>query len=227
MTQPGARDRPSETEVIVWEQVARRAHDDSRLTRPFAVLMFLAGILAAVGILTDNAILIVGAMIVSPDFGPTAGLAVGLITRRYDRAFESVRALAVGFGLAAMAGLMIGVLASGLDRVPAGYPSSSSVADLVTTINGIALLVAFVAGVAGAVSLGTAKSGAVVGVAVSITTIPAAANIGVAFALGDPYDGLASTVMLLINLGGLVSAELVTFWVVRRVARRPESPPTT
>ena len=87
-------------------------------------------------------------------------------------------------------------------------------------VNGIAFLVAFGAGVAGAISLGTAKSGAVVGVAVSITTIPAAANIGVALATGELRTAAQSIAMLLTNVVGLVSAEVLTFIVARRVAMR-------
>ena len=84
-------------------------------------------------------------------------------------------------------------------------------------MNGIAFLVAFGAGIAGAVSLGTAKSGAVVGVAVSITTIPAAANIGVALALTEWHIAAQSVAMLLTNVIGLVTAEVLTFIVARRV----------
>ena len=47
------------------------------------------------------------------------------------------------------------------------------------------MLVALLAGAAGALSLSTAKSGALVGVLISVTTIPAAANVGVASAYGD------------------------------------------
>ena len=87
-------------------------------------------------------------------------------------------------------------------------------------MNGIAFLVAFGAGIAGAVSLGTAKSGAVVGVAVSITTIPAAANIGLALALTEWQIAAQSVAMLLTNVIGLVSAEVLTFVVARRLSMR-------
>ena len=49
-------------------------------------------------------------------------------------------------------------------------------------------IVAVLAGVAGILSLTSAKSGALVGVLISVTTIPAAANIGVAAALGDSEE---------------------------------------
>ena len=124
-----------------------------------------------------------------------------------------------GFAIAAVAAFALAAIGQLAGRIPADL-TDSPVEDLVLSVNGVAFLVAFAAGVAGAVSLGTAKSGAVVGVAVSITTIPAAANIGIAIALGEPFLALQSTAMLLTNVVGLVSAELLTFVVARRIATR-------
>ena len=56
----------------------------------------LAMQIAAVGILLDQPILIVGAMVVGPEFGPLAGLSVALVERRSDFARRSLTALAVG-----------------------------------------------------------------------------------------------------------------------------------
>jgi uncharacterized hydrophobic protein (TIGR00271 family) len=212
---------PIEADAIVWEQLAKRTHDDARLSRSYAILMALAGILACLAILTNNVILVVGAMIVSPDFGPTAGLAVAIITRRSNAAGESLAALLVGFALAAGAAFVVAWTTVVLGIVPQSYElGAGSLSDLVEGVNGVAFVAAFVAGMAGAISLGSAKSGAVVGVAVSITTIPAAANIGVTLAFGEFDSALSSLALLLLNVFGLVSAELLTFMGSRRVARR-------
>ncbi len=61
-------------------------------------------------------------------------------------------------------------------------------------------IVAVLAGIAGILSLTSAKSGALVGVLISVTTIPAAANIGVAAALGDSEEWLGAMVQLSLNL---------------------------
>jgi uncharacterized hydrophobic protein (TIGR00271 family) len=218
---PDAGSVPIEADAIVWEQLAKRTHDDARLSRSYAILMALAGILACLAILTNNIILVVGAMIVSPDFGPTAGLAVAIITKRFNAAFESLAALLVGFALAAGAAFVVTWTTVLLGRAPPSYElGAGSLSDLVVSVNGVAFLAAFVAGMAGAISLGSAKSGAVVGVAVSITTIPAAANIGVTLAFGEFESSLSSLALLLLNVFGLVSAELLTFVGARRVARR-------
>lgn len=61
--------------------------------------MVIATLLAAVGIYQDSAILIVGAMVVGPEFGPLAGFCVAAVERRRELALRSARALAVGFPL--------------------------------------------------------------------------------------------------------------------------------
>jgi uncharacterized membrane protein len=82
--------------------------------------------------------------------------------------------------------------------------------------------VAFVAGIAGMISLTSAKSGALVGVLVSVTTIPAAANIGVASTYGDWDEMSGACEQLAINLTSIVVAGVITLFIQRRyyVARR-------
>jgi uncharacterized membrane protein len=81
-------------------------------------------------------------------------------------------------------------------------------------------VVALAAGVAGMVALGQAKSGAIVGVLVSVTTIPAVANIGVALAFGNPTEAIGALAQLSINVVGLVSAGIGSLWLAHRLSRR-------
>ena len=81
---------------------------------------------------------------------------------------------------------------------------------------------AFVAGTAGILSLTNAKSGALIGVLISVTTIPAASNIGVAAAYGDWSEASGAAGQLAINLTSIVLAGVLTLFIQRRyyVARR-------
>ena len=139
-----------EIDTIVWEEVSARTSDDSTFSVSFGVLMVLAGIIAAVAVLTNNPVLIVGAMIVSPDYGPMAALSVALVNRAYEPAWRSLRALALGFPMAALAALLLTLAARGLGRIPASYLASERpVTDLLIGANLTAFVVAFVAGAAG------------------------------------------------------------------------------
>jgi uncharacterized hydrophobic protein (TIGR00271 family) len=213
-----------EIDTVVWEEVAARTSDDSVFSVSFGVLMVLAGIVAAIAVVTNNPVLIVGAMIVSPDYGPMAALSVALVTRASGQAWRSFRALALGFPMAALAALLCTLAARGLDRIPAPYLAGQRpLTGLLIGANLGAFVVAFVAGAAGIIALGRAKSGAVVGVLVSITTIPAASNVGVALAMGDPSEAGKSLSILLVNLAGLLAGGVLTLLGTRVWARRIEA----
>jgi len=214
----------AEIDTIVWDEVSARTSDESAFSVSFGALMVLAGVIAAIAIVTNNPVLIVGAMIVSPDYGPMAALSVALISRAYGRALTSFTALALGFPLAALAALLVTLAARGLGRIPAPYLAGQRpLTGLLIGANLGAFVVAFTAGAAGIIALGRAKSGAVVGVLVSITTIPAASNVGVALAVGSPSESLKSLSILLVNLVGLLAGGLLTLLGIRAWARRIES----
>jgi uncharacterized hydrophobic protein (TIGR00271 family) len=213
-----------EIDTIVWEEVAARTSDDSVFSLSFGVLMVLAGCIAAVAVVTNNPVLVVGAMIVSPDYGPMAALSVALVNRAWGPAWRSFRALALGFPMAAVAALLLTLAARGLGRIPAAYQAGQRpLTGLLIGANLGAFVVAFVAGAAGIIALGRAKSGAVVGVLVSITTIPAAANIGVAVATGDLSEGGRSLAILLVNLAGLLAGGVLTLLGTRMWVHRIEA----
>jgi uncharacterized hydrophobic protein (TIGR00271 family) len=213
-----------EIDTIVWEEVSARTSDDSAFSVSFGVLMVLAGIIAAIAVLTNNPVLIVGAMIVSPDYGPMAALSVALVNRAYGQAWQSFRALALGFPMAALAALLFTLAARGLGRIPASYlDGERPLTGLLFGANLGAFVVAFVAGAAGIIALGRAKSGAVVGVLVSITTIPAASNVGVALAMGNSSEAGKSLVILVVNLAGLLAGGVLTLLGTRVWARRIEA----
>ena len=211
------------SDAVVWEEVEQRTSESTELSVSFVAFMVLAMQIAAVGILLDQPILIVGAMVVGPEFGPIAGLCVALVQRRSDFARRSLQALAVGFP-AGMALTLLSVLAfRGLGVSPDDFvPDSHPLTGFISDPDFFSFFVAFVAGIAGILSLTSAKSGALVGVLISVTTIPAAANVGVAAAYGDRHEALGAAAQLGINLVALVLAGVLTLSFQRRlyVARR-------
>jgi uncharacterized hydrophobic protein (TIGR00271 family) len=210
-------------DLISWDEVAARTRDDTVVTDAYLLLMTIAGIIAAGGILSNNELLIVGAMIVSPDYGPLAGLCVAIVggVRERVNARSSAWALLLGFSVAAAAAAAVALLAAISGQVPATYLAGDRpVTELIAEPNLGSLVVALAAGVAGMIALGQAKSGAIVGVLVSVTTIPAVANVGVALALGNVEEAIGALGQLLINLAGLLAAGVGSLWIGRRLSRR-------
>jgi uncharacterized hydrophobic protein (TIGR00271 family) len=214
----------SPADAVVWEEVEQRTSESAELSFSFLAFMVLAALIAAVGIMTDSQILIIGAMVVGPEFGPLAGLCIALVEGRGSLAARSLLALAVGFPLAIGAAFLGTLALRAAGRAPeeltaAGHPATLFIANP----NIFSFLVALLAGVAGILSLTTAKSGAIVGVLISVTTIPAAANVGVAAAYRNWDDCLGALTQLLVNLGALILAGVATAGMQRLVyARRHE-----
>jgi uncharacterized hydrophobic protein (TIGR00271 family) len=211
------------SDAVVWEEVEQRTSENTELSISFVAFMVLAMQIGAVGILLDQPILIVGAMVVGPEFGPLAGLSVALVQRRRDLARRSFAALGVGFltgiALACLSTLVFQWIGVSPDDF---VPSDHELTGFISEPDFFSFFVAFVAGTAGILSLTSPKSGALIGVLISVTTIPAASNIGVAAAYGDWNEAGGAAAQLAINLTSIVLAGVLTLFVQRRfyVARR-------
>lgn len=213
-------------DAVVWEQVVRTTATDSSLSVAYLAFLTIATLLAAVAIVVDSAILTIGAMVLGPEFAPMAAVAVGLVARRPGLARRAAVGLLVGFvfailftALAALLGRGLGMF--GTDVLTAERPQTG----FITAPDRWSLVVAVLAGVAGVLSLTSAKSGALVGVFISVTTVPAAADMGLSLALGGWRElGLAAT-QLGINVVGILAAATATLALQRAAWRR--SPRTT
>jgi uncharacterized hydrophobic protein (TIGR00271 family) len=211
------------SDAVVWEEVEQRTSENTELSVSFVMFMVLAMQIGAVGILLDQPILIVGAMVVGPEFGPLAGLCVALVERRPDFAKRSLAALGVGFPTGIVLACVATLVFRWIDVSPGDFvPSQHQLTGFISNPDFFSFFVAFVAGTAGILSLTNAKSGALIGVLISVTTIPAASNIGVAAAYGDWDEAGGAAAQLAINLTSIVLAGVLTLFIQRRyyVARR-------
>ncbi|MGW0748228.1 DUF389 domain-containing protein [Streptomyces sp. NPDC002587] len=220
-------------DAVVWEQLAESTHEESTLTFTYGVFMIIATMIAACGVVLDNAILIVGAMAVGPEFGPLAGVCTGLVQRRPRLAGRSLLALVVGFTAAIAATTLFSLGMDGLglfhERLLEDPRPNTS---FIWQPDPFSFVVALLAGVAGMLSLTSAKAGALVGVAISVTTVPAGANAAVALSYGDFAQMWGSGIQLAVNLGGIILSGTLTLlawkllWRTQqgRMIRKPGAP---
>ncbi|MCP3782040.1 DUF389 domain-containing protein [Micromonospora sp. A3M-1-15] len=231
LTLSAAADRAAEAapghgeDAVVWDEIAAKTGEQTVLTGTFLALITVATMIAGIGVLLDQPILIVGAMVVGPEFGPLAALCVALLRRQPHIIGRSVHALVVGF----LAAMLVTVLstwaltAAGLvsrDMLLAERPLT----DFIWRPDALSWVVGLLAGIAGMLSLTSKKSGSLVGVLISVTTVPAAANVAVAAAYGVWHEAAGSALQLVINLAAIVLAGLLTLVVQlcwwRQVQRR-------
>jgi uncharacterized hydrophobic protein (TIGR00271 family) len=211
-----ARGAPSD--AVVWEEVEARTSESSELAGTFLAFMVLACLIASVGIFTGSPILIVGAMVVGPEFGPLAGLCVAAVERRLGVALRSVTALAIGFPVGITAAFLFTLICVATGSVDSDFKSiDNPLTQFIAEPDEFSFIVAVFAGTAGVLSLTSAKSGALIGVLISVTTIPAAANIGVAAALGNWADWRGALAQLSLNLLAIVLAGVSTLYVERKL----------
>jgi uncharacterized hydrophobic protein (TIGR00271 family) len=177
-------------------------------------------VIAAYGVIDDNVILIVGAMAVSPDLLPITGIGVGVVARLPGLAGRALLTLVLGLGFASVAAAvctfaqdLLGFLPSGFDLEVAGVLGG------LTTVSNETIVVALVAGVAGMLALETRASSGV-GVAISVTTIPASAYLGVAAGLGEFGKATGALGVLGANILMMVVGAVATLELQGRLARR-------
>jgi uncharacterized hydrophobic protein (TIGR00271 family) len=204
---------------LVWEDVLGMAARNSRPIARYLVFMLAAGLIASYGVIEYSEILIVGAMAISPDLLPITAVGVGLVDRRFRLAGRALITLAVGMAFASLAAAASAFAQDQFDRIPSAFNIDSTVLGSLTHVNNETIVVALAAGVAGMLALETRASSGV-GVAVSVTTIPAAAYLGVALGLGRTGEAWGALAVLGTNVGMLVVAASGTLVLQRILARR-------
>jgi len=203
-------------DALVWEELESRARDDAALTASFLVFMAIAAAIAAIGILLDSAILVIGAMVVGPDYGPLAAICVGLVRRRPSPVLEAARTMAIGVVTAACAAFAVIAVLRLASVAPDQYVTDRILTSFISRPDAFAVVVAVLAGVVGMLSLTEGRSGALIGVLVSVTTIPAIGNMGAAAAYGQWHDAGGAALQLIVNVTALLVAGSVTLIVQAR-----------
>lgn len=201
--------RPAEAS-LVWADVLGAAWVNARPIARYLAFMFVAGVIACYGVVDNNMILIVGAMAVSPDLLPITAIGVGIVGRRLGLAGRALLTLALGLGLASVAAAIFAFAQDQLDLIPSGFNlHESGVLGSLTSVNDETIAVALAAGIAGMLALET-RASAGVGVAISVTTIPAAAYLGVAAGLGEFAKATGALGVLSVNVAMMVVGAVAT-----------------
>jgi uncharacterized hydrophobic protein (TIGR00271 family) len=208
----------SDREVApVWEVVDATIRANASYPFSFYGLLVSAGLLAAVGILTNSQILIVAAMVVGPEYNAILGVSLGITEGNRRPVRRGLIALGLGFALAVAATLVFATVIHGTGQTPRDYLLGfRPVSDLISKPNLFSVIVAVVAGLVGVVSILEARANALIGVFISVTTIPAAAAMGVSAAYEQWSEMWGATEQLLLNVVILLAVGSVTLVVQRR-----------
>jgi uncharacterized hydrophobic protein (TIGR00271 family) len=212
----------ADADTVVWSDVIEQAYENSAFTWTFMSFMILATLLAGIAVATDSVILIIGAMVLGPEFVPITALGLAIVRRRPHLFRRALRTLVLGFAIAiaVVTALAAAARASGIVSVADLMPEIRSGTAFIYSPNAWSLSIAVIAGAAGVLALTSNKSGSLVGVFISVTTIPAAGNIAIATAFGLWHEVWGSLLTLVINVTGMAVAGWLTLAVQDRVRGR-------
>ena len=210
----------------VWELVEARIRSDAVYAPSFYILLAIAGLIGAVGILTNSQILIVGAMVVGPEYNAIISVALGIDQRARRPVLRGLLALLVGFAAAMVVTLLFGLVIRWSGHTPRLYEDGvRPVSSLINNPNLFSVVVAVLAGIVGVVSLTEARAGALIGVFISVTTIPAAADVGLSVAYSSWAEARGSAFQLLLNVVLLIAVGAGALRLQRIIWRAHERPP--
>ncbi|HEX3981281.1 MAG TPA: DUF389 domain-containing protein [Acidimicrobiales bacterium] len=201
----------------VWEVVDATIRANASYPISFFMLLIAAGLIAAVGILTNSQILIVAAMVVGPEYNAILGTALGITERNARPVKRGLAALGVGFGIAVVATLIFSWMIRWSGQAPRDFLLGfRPVSDLISQPNLYSVAVAFIAGIVGVVSIQQARAGALIGVFISVTTIPAAAAVGLSVAFDQWKQARGAAEQLILNVVILLAVGAMALVLQRR-----------
>jgi uncharacterized hydrophobic protein (TIGR00271 family) len=198
-------------DAVVWAQVTHQSYEETELNWSYGTFMVLATMLAGIAIILDSTILVVGAMVLGPEFAAVAALGVALVRRRPLLFRRAALTLVGGFAIAIVLTMLAALLGRALgwvtaEQLLAARPGTA----FIYTPDRWSFVVAIIAAAAGVLSLTSARVGGLSGVFISVTTIPAAANVALGLALGIWSEVIGSSLQLLVNLTGMAVAGWLT-----------------
>ena len=201
----------SSADAIVWADVTQRAYDESELNWTYLSFMTLATLLASIAIVLDSQVLVIGAMVLGPEFVPIAALGLALVRRRAFLFRRAAGTLVAGF----MTSIALATLAALLARW-LGWIDVSDVTGhrpdtgFIYSPDRWSFVVAVIAAAAGVLSLTSSKVGGLSGVFISVTTVPASGNVALGLAFGAWHEVAGSGLQLVLNLSGMALAGWAT-----------------
>lgn len=204
-------------DAVIWDAIEAKAATDAILSWSFLAFLTLATLIASIGRHLDQPILIVGAMVVGPEFAPISAICFGLARRRWRVIPSSLFTLVGGFLLAIGACLVFWTGARLFFGLSAPGAGEGVLTSFIVHPDGWSLVIAMLAGVAGTLSMTAAKDSKLVGVFISVTTVPAAGAIALSVVTGLWHEAGSAGLQLVVNIAGMILAGTVTLLVQRFV----------
>jgi uncharacterized hydrophobic protein (TIGR00271 family) len=221
--------------ALAVEEIYDNVKKGASLGFDFVAFIILAAAIAGLGLIQNNATIIVASMLLSPLMGPMLGVALGYVVNDHNLfikgTFNELIALALSFSVGAILGVfgLFYVTPQGLpliELVEQHWTADPFVATEITRrgliFSGLDIGIAVFSGAAVAVSVTRGDMSALVGVAISASLMPPAVNVGMMITLGllgssmsAIQIGIGSLLLLGMNIIIIDLAAIIMFRVKR------------
>lgn len=204
-------------DAVVWDLVENRVRTDSVLSWAFVAFLTLATLIAGTGRLLDQPILIIGAMVVGPEFSAVAAVCLALARPRPSLLPQALGTLFGGFLVAVAIAAPLWLLAHAVGLAAKADATRGPLTDFIVKPDVWSFVIAVLAGMAGVLALTTSKSGPLVGVFISVTTVPAVGTVALCLGLGVWSEIPGALLQLGVNLAGMILSGSLTLLLQRVV----------
>ncbi|MBI1417479.1 MAG: TIGR00341 family protein [Limimaricola sp.] len=205
-----ARDLIAETGQTREELLAEVTRA-ARLDQNYLAMVVLSTIVAAIGLLSDNIAVVIGAMVIAPLLGPILAFALAVALGDLGLMRRAFLVNGAGVGLTLILCVLIGL---GLGTLPTSHEVMARTA---VGLDGVALALA--SGAAAALSLLAGSSGVLVGVMVAVALLPPAAAMGLTLGAGQWNAAVGASLLLAVNVVSVTLAAQAVF-VLRKITPR-------
>jgi uncharacterized hydrophobic protein (TIGR00271 family) len=203
-------------DAVIWESVEAVATAGAVPTVSFHIFLVIAVALASIAVVNDSSVLVVGAMVVGPEFSAVAAASAGVVLRKPALVWRSLRLLVLAFCFAVLSVTLMALVARGvglLEVADVTRPRPNT--GFIWHPDAWSFVVALLAGAAGALALAIEKSATMVGVFISVTTVPAAGNLALGLAVWKWGEIAGSVEQLGANIGGMILSGTLVLALMR------------
>lgn len=198
---------------VARDEIRTSAQELAPTVSTFLTLTAISAIIATAGLILDSPAVVVGSMVIAPLIGPAMATSVGSVINDTALFRRGVKLQLLGLTVAVVSAAAFASVVRAINIVP-GVSSLLSITQINTRLTPdiLSLAIALGAGVAGAVSLSTGVSAAIVGVMIAAALVPPIGVMGIGIAWGLPSVILASGVLVIVNTISINVTALITFW---------------
>ncbi|QIB76558.1 TIGR00341 family protein [Halogeometricum borinquense] len=199
---------------IAREELVATASELAPQLPSFVLLAVVSAVVATAGVLLDSPAVVVGSMVIAPLVGPAMATSIGTVVDDRELAIRGVKLQLLGGILAISSASLFAAALRVSGIVPLTAEEVFAIGEVRERLapDVLSLVIALGAGAAGAMSISSGVSTALVGVMIAAALVPPIAVVGISIAWGQPLTMIGPLVLVLVNVLSINFVALIVLW---------------